>query len=100
MESNTLPIGTMDIKLIPLHYKPMISTGDWVPTLQIKVIVSNMKFRNEQFEELFKVFAPVASKNMKFTHFLVPITAKINDYFRYCNMRKFSYNIDEIQWKD
>ena len=26
----------------------MISTGDWVPTLQIKVIVSNMKFKNEK----------------------------------------------------
>jgi len=100
IESNTLPMGTMDIKLIPLHYKPMISTGDWVPTLQIKVIVSNMKFKNEKFEELFKVFAPVAERKMKYTHFLVPITAKINDYFRYCNMRKFSYNIDEIQWKD
>jgi hypothetical protein len=100
MESNALPMGTMDIKLIPLHYKPMISTGDWVPTLQIKIIVSNMKFKNEDFKELFKVFAPVASKNMKFTHFLVPITTKINDYFRYCNMRKFSYNIYEIEWKD
>jgi hypothetical protein len=46
----------------------MISTGDWVPTLQIKVIVSNMKFKNEKFEELFKVFAPVAGNNMKYTH--------------------------------
>jgi len=78
IESNTIPLGTMDIKFIPLHYKPMISTGDWVPTLQIKVIVSNMKF----------------------THFLVPITAKINDYFRYCNMRKIPYNISELEWKD
>jgi hypothetical protein len=90
----------MDIKLIPLHYKPMISTGDWVPTLQIKIIVSNMKFKNEDFEELFKVFAPVAGNNMKYTHFLVPITAKINDYFRYCNMRKIPYNISELKWKD
>ncbi len=100
IESNTIPLGTMDIKLIPLHYKPMISTGDWVPTLQIKVIVSNMKFKNENFEELFNVFAPVAEKKMKFTHFLVPITAKINDYFRYCNMRKIPYNISELKWKD
>jgi hypothetical protein len=62
--------------------------------------VLNGKFKNEDFEELFKVFAPVAGNNMKYTHFLVPITAKINDYFRYCNMRKFSYNIHEIEWKD
>ena len=52
IESNTLPMGTMDIKLIPLHYKPMISTGDWVPTLQIKIIVSNMKFKNEDFPSI------------------------------------------------
>lgn len=89
----------MDVKLIPLHYKAMISTGDWVPVLQFKVVISNMKFNDEKFKEIFDMFLP-KTKSIKYTHFLVPINEKIKDYFSYCNMREISYNLNEIEWKD
>jgi hypothetical protein len=98
-ETMTLPLGTMDVKLVPLNYKPMISTGDWVPVLQFKVVISNMKFKDEKFKEVFHLFLPMTSK-LQYTHFLTPIDRKIRDYFRYCNMREISYNLNEIEWKD
>ena len=100
-EITPISMGTMDVKLVPLHYKAMISTGDWVPVLQFKLVISNMKFTDKKFKEIFDLFLPVRTpNNLKFTQFLAPINEKIKDYFSYCNMREISYNLNEIEWKD
>jgi len=100
-ETMRAPLGTMDVKLVPLHYKAMISTGDWVPVLQFKVVIFNMKFNDEKLKEFFNLFLPIGTpKNLQYSHFLSPINEKIKDYFGYCNMREISYNLNEIEWKD
>lgn len=98
--SEMTSLGSMKVKLTPLHFKPMISTGDWVPILQFKVTISDMEFLNQDFKKIFELYSPKKSKQLAYTHFTKVITSKIDDYFRYCNMRKFSYNIHEIEWKD
>ena len=99
-DSGPLPLGRMNVILTPLHFKPMISTGDWIPILQFKVTISDMEFFNEDLKKIFETFISKDAKRLEYTHFLKVINKKIDDYFRYCNMRKFSYNIYEIEWKD
>jgi hypothetical protein len=99
-DSEPLPLGKMNVILTPLHFKPMISTGDWVPILQFKVTISDMEFFNEDFKKIFEMYISKVTKRLEYTHFLKVINKKIDDYFRYCNMRNFSYNIHEIEWKD
>ena len=93
-------LGTMNVKFIPLHFKPMISTGDWVPILQFKLIISDINFDGEKHRELFKLFLPNRVEKITYSHFMISIRQKIDEYLRYCNMRNFSYNIYEIEWKD
>lgn len=100
---NPKSLGQMNVQIIPEDFKIMISTGDYVPVIQIKLIITNMIFINDDYEGIFDLFSD-RKKNylgsLNNTHFLRRIETEIINFLKYCNMRKFSYKITEIQWED
>lgn len=100
-DAKPTPLGTMNVKVIPVFFKPMISTGDWVPILQIKLVITDLNIE-PQFQDLFNYLSPKKMKTDKlaYTFFLSTILDKIKPFMSYCNLRNVSFNIYEIEWED